>query len=386
MSLSRRSFVQTLGVGAAGAWIGSRGREGGMFSLEALEAAEQNAAGPRLILSSNENPLGTPKPVLEAVRAAFGKVGRYPFADVDSLAALLAKKHGVKPENVLVGSGSTQLLRTTTHVFCSRTAGLVAAIPAYEECAGYAQLMGYPVTGVKLNAQLKMDLDALLGASKGAGMVFYCNPNNPVATAVDAKSTRDYVAAVHKVSPKTSILMDEAYFEYATMPGYETMIPLAVSDPRIVVARTFSKAYGMAGLRVGYAVGHRDAIKKMADWDGSGSVSNLAVAAASEALDLPASMWTEETRRNNEARAFTMKWFSDRGFAPTDSQTNFIFVDIKRPVAGFRAACAKENVMVGRNFPPYENSHCRISIGTLAEMQRAVATFGRALAQPAAAA
>jgi histidinol-phosphate aminotransferase len=386
MSLSRRSFVQTLGAGAAGAWIGSRGREGGLFRLDALEAAEQGAAGPRLILSSNENPLGTPKPVLDAVRAAFGKVGRYPFADADALAELIAKKHGVKPQNVLIGSGSTQLLRTTTHVFCSRTAGLVAAIPAYEECAGYAQLMGYPVTGVKLNAELKMDLDALLGASKGAGMVFYCNPNNPVATAVDAKSTRDYVAAVHKVSPKTTILMDEAYFEYATMPGYETMIPLAVSDPRIVVARTFSKAYGMAGLRIGYAVGHVDAIKKMADWDGTGAVSNLAVAGATAALDLPASLWAEETRRNNEARAFTMKWFADRGYQPTDSQTNFIFVDVKRPVAGFRAACAKENVLVCRNFPPYENSHCRISIGTLAEMQRAVQTFERALAQPAAAA
>ncbi len=135
MSLSRRSFVQTLGAGAAGAWIGGRGREAGPFSLEALDAAAQNAAGPRIILSSNENPNGPGKAVLDAVRAVSSNTGRYPNDSVDALAELIARKHGVKAENVLVGSGSTQLLRTTTHVFCSKTAGLVAAIPAYEECA-----------------------------------------------------------------------------------------------------------------------------------------------------------------------------------------------------------------------------------------------------------
>jgi histidinol-phosphate aminotransferase len=386
MTSTRRSFVQTLGAGAAGAWVASRGREAGLFALEGLDAGAQPPAAARLILSSNENPLGTPKPVLDAVRRAFTTVGRYPTGELDALKELVAKKHGVKPENVLLGSGSTQLLRTSTHVFCSKTAGLVAAIPAYEECAGYAQLMGYPVTGVKLDARLTMDLDALLGASKGQGMVFYCNPNNPVATAVGGKATRDFVAALHKSSPNTTVLVDEAYFEYATDPAYETMIPLAVADPKVVVARTFSKAYGMAGLRIGYAVGHRDAIRKMGEWDGDAAISTLGVAAALAALELPASMWVAESKRNADARAFTMKWFSDRGYHPTDSQTNFIFVDVKRPAAAFRTACAKENVLVGRDFPPYEKTHARISIGTMAEMQRAVQAFERALATRTAAA
>ena len=170
------------------------------------------------------------------------------------------------------------------------------------------------------------------------------------------------------------------------MPGYETMIPLAVTNPRVVVARTFSKAYGMAGLRVGYAVGHRDSIKKMADWDGISSVNMLGVAAVRAALQLDPAVLAAESKRNTEARAYTMKWFTDRGYQPTDSQTNFIFVDIKRPTADFRNACAAENVHVGRNFPPYEKSHARISIGTMAEMQRAVQTFERALAKKVAAA
>ena len=195
------------------------------------------------------------------------------------------------------------------------------------------------------------------------------------------KATRDYIGAVNKSSPNTTILVDEAYFEYATMPGYETMIPLAVANPRVVVARTFSKCYGMAGLRVGYAVGHEDAIKKMADWDGISAVNVLGVAAVRAALQLDPAVLAAESKRNTEARAFTMKWFSDRGYKPTDSQTNFVFVDIKRPAADFRDACDSENVLVGRDFPPYQKTHARISIGTMAEMQRAVQTFERALAR-----
>ncbi|HYU79038.1 MAG TPA: aminotransferase class I/II-fold pyridoxal phosphate-dependent enzyme, partial [Vicinamibacterales bacterium] len=191
MSLSRRHFVQTVGTGAAGLWIAGRGREAGLFDLsERAYAAETSP----LILASNENPTGTPKVVLDAVRASFGEAGRYPFATIDEVRRLVAESKNVKPENVLLGSGSTQILRTTTHVFCSKTAPLVAPIPAYEECAGYAALMGYPVRTVKLTAppELKMDLDAMLTAAKGGGMVFYCNPNNPVATAVDGKNTRQF--------------------------------------------------------------------------------------------------------------------------------------------------------------------------------------------------
>lgn len=386
MSLSRRRFVQTLSAGGAGLWIAGRGREASIFGGPEFEALYAQSQSP-IILASNENPLGPGKAVLDAVRAGFGETGRYQFATADEVMSLIAQKHGVKPENVLIGSGSTQILRTTTHVFCSKTAALVAPIPAYEECAGYAALMNYPVKTVKLREpSLTMDLDALLGAAKGAGMVFYCNPNNPVATGVDGKNTRDFIAAVTTSSPDTTILVDEAYFEYATMPGYETMIPLAVENPRVVVARTFSKCHGMAGLRVGYAIGHRDAIRKMAMWDGTGSVNVLGLNAARAALQKSKAEVAAESKRNTDARTFTSKWFADRGYTPTDSQTNFLFVDIKRPAKGFREFCAKQGILVGRDFPPYEKTHCRISISTMEDMQKAVKVFEQALAVPAAAA
>ena len=382
MSLSRRRFVQTLGAGAAGFWVAGRGREAGLFDL--AEPAFAQNGGP-IILASNENPLGTPKSVLDAVRAGFGEIGRYQTATVNEVTEMVARSHGVKPENVLLGSGSTQILRSTTHVFCSKTAPLVAPIPAYEECAGYAALMGYPVRTVSLTPppELKMNIGPMLDAAKGGGMVFFCNPNNPVATAVDGNTARQFVADLGRISPNTYTLMDEAYFEYATMPGYETMVPLAIDNPKVVVARTFSKCYGMAGLRIGYAIGHRDTIKKLADWDGTGAINVLGLSAARAAINLPKSFLVEEKARNNAAREFTQKWFRDRGYIPTDSQTNFMFVDIKRPARGFRDFCAKEGVLVGRDFPPYEKSHCRISVGTMEEMQKAVKVFEKALAQPA---
>jgi histidinol-phosphate aminotransferase len=379
MALSRRSFVHTLGASAAGLAISGRGREGTFLGGETLFA---QGAKP-LLLSSNENPLGCHPDVLAAVTGSMPAAGRYAFAAADEVSELVAKRHGVKREHVLLGSGSTQILRTCTEVFTSKTSGLVAAIPAYEECASYATLIGHPVTGVKLDSSLKMDLDALQTASQGAGLVFFCNPNNPVGTAANGADTRAYLSTLLKQSPNTTVLVDEAYFEYATMPGYETMIPLAVENPRVVVARTFSKCFGMAGLRIGYAIGHKDTIAKMEAWDSIDANSIMALQGAKAALAVPASWVAAEQRRNAEARAFTAKWFSDRGFTPTDSQTNFLFIDIKRPSKGFREACAKDGVLIGRDFPPYDQTRARISVGTMAEMQRAVKVFDKVLATPA---
>jgi histidinol-phosphate aminotransferase len=386
LSPTRRSVLQTLGAGAAGLWIGARGREGALFGAETLSAQGiQPVTGPApsINLSSNENPLGCHPDVLGAVRASFAEAGRYPFATAAEVTALVAKKHGVKPENVLLGTGSTQILRTCTHVFTTRTAGLTAAIPAYEECADYARLRGNPITGVKLAADLTMDLDAMQQASKGAGLVFFCNPNNPVATAVTGSDTRTYLTTLMKDSPNTTVLVDEAYFEYGTMAGYETMIPLAVQNPRVIVARTFSKCFGMAGLRIGYAVAHPDTIARMAEWDAISNISVMALLGAKAALAVPDQWVKEEQQRNEAARSFTQKWFADRGYTPTDSQTNFMFVNVKRSAREFRDACLKDGVLIGRDFPPYEKTHVRISVGTMAEMQKAVQVFDKVLSQPA---
>lgn len=387
--LTRRSFVHTLGLGAA-ACIGARGRENALWSAfeQPVEALEPGV----ICLSSNENPLGPGPAVLDAIKAAFGPSGatpgRYSSSSRDLIDAL-ARRLGVKAENIVLGCGSTQILRSCTHLFTAKDKPLVGTIPTYEACAGYAELMGHPVRPVALDARLRIDLDAFAAAARGAGLVFYCNPNNPTATYVGARATREFIATVNRESPDTTILVDEAYYDYVTDSDHDTHIPIAVQNPRVIVARTFSKAYGMAGLRIGYAVGHPDTITRMAEWDGGSGTSSLnvlALRAAIAATERDPSFVTSERARNQQVRDFTMKWFADRGMTPADSQANFMFVDIGRPVKDFRDACAKHQIKVARDFPPFEKSHCRISFGTMDEMKKAVAVFARLLPRKATAA
>src|SRR6188474_3330236 len=350
--LTRRRFVQTT-VGAA-AYIGARGRENSIWAAfePTLEAVEPGI----ICLSSNENPGGPGKAVLDAIQAAFGpkggRPGRYDNTG-STLIDAIAKRNGVKPDNIVLGCGSTQILRSCTHLFTAKDKALVGTIPTYEECAGYAEMMGHPVRPVALDADFKIDLDKFAEAAKGAGLVFLCNPNNPTATYVGARATREYFARVNRESPETTVLVDEAYFDYVTDPDHDTHIPIAVENPRIVVARTFSKAYGMAGLRLGYAIGHKDTIKKMADWDGgtgTGSLNVLALHAGLAAIQQNASFTADERARNKAVRDFTMNWFAERGMKPTDSQANFMFVHIGRPAKEFRDACRKKGIAVARDF------------------------------------
>ena len=240
--LTRRNFVHTLGLGAA-AYIGARGREHAIWSaFEAPLAALERGV---ICLSSNENPLGPGPAVLDAIKTAFGPAGATPGRYSNSARDLidaLARRLAVKPENIVLGCGSTQILRSCTHLFTARDKALVGTIPTYEECAGYAALMGHPVRPVPLDRSLKIDLDAFAAAANGAGLVFYCNPNNPTATYVGARATREFLARVNRESPDTTILVDEAYYDYVTDPEHDTHIPIAVQNPRVIVARTFSKA------------------------------------------------------------------------------------------------------------------------------------------------
>ncbi|HSL22745.1 MAG TPA: aminotransferase class I/II-fold pyridoxal phosphate-dependent enzyme [Vicinamibacterales bacterium] len=391
--LTRRSFVRTVGIGAAGAltgsFIGARGREHSLWS--AIEPGLQAVEPGVICLASNENPLGPGPTVLDAARAAFGpdgsKPGRY-AGTAGALIEAIARKLQVKTENIVLGCGSTQILRSATHLFTAKDRPLVGTIPTYEECAGYAELVQHPVNGVPLDAEFRMDLDRMADAARGAGLLFYCNPNNPTATYVGAKATREFIARVNRESPETTILVDEAYYDYVTDPDHDTHIPIAVENPRVLVARTFSKAYGMAGLRIGYAVGHRDTIRRMEEWDGGSGGSSLnviAMHAAIAAIERPAAELAAERERNRVVRDLTMKWFADRGMKPAASQANFMFVNVGRPVRQFREACRGKRILVARDFPPFEKTHCRISFGTMEEMKAAFAIFTDVLGSPATA-
>jgi histidinol-phosphate aminotransferase len=330
-------------------------------------------------------PLGPSDKALRAVRDALegGKAARYPMKQLEDLQAAIASLHGVKPENVVLGCGSTQILRSAAQLYTSPSRALVGSLPTYEECARYADLLGVPSRAVPLDPDLRLDLGPTLDAAMGAGLVYFCNPNNPAATLHPAIAVDGFVDSLRKKSPDTVILIDEAYHDYVTDPGHRTQIPRAVLDPRVIVARTFSKAHGMAGLRIGYAIAHPATAKTLDEWHDASPVNILAaIAALASVEDTP--RLAQEGVRNAEARAFTRDFLAGLGCPSTDSQSNFLFVNLGRPAKGFREACLKQGVQVARDFPPLEKTHCRISIGTLPEMKRATEVFKAALSSPGA--
>jgi len=384
MSLSRRRLFQRFGAAPLnGEWIAARGREAAVAegSLEYAQAPRGASSSNVIRIASNENPLGPGQHVVDVIVGKFPEAGRYPFNAREQepvLIKALASKLGMTNDQIVLGAGSGEILSNAVRAFTSPTKPLATAWLTFENPRDTARKIGADVRAVELDANLRVDIDKLVEASKGAGLVFFCNPNNPTATVHGAPAVADFVTRVRAASPDTVILIDEAYHDYVTDPSYKTAMDIAKSTPKVFVARTFSKAFGMAGLRVGYGVGDKEVIKVLNSYRMPYAINLPAIAAATAGLSNQGHI-DQERARNTSVKAFTVKAFEQMGFKATDSQANFIFVNINRPVAAFRDACRAAGVMVGRDFPPYEKTHCRVSIGTQAEMERAVTVFKKVL-------
>jgi histidinol-phosphate aminotransferase len=381
VSVSRRSFMKVVGVGGVGAFamplLSARGAEAAiaMRGVSPLEAPLGSPTGIRL--DSNENPNGPGKAVLDAVYSAFDVANRYPGGPTAALAGQIAKARGVALENVIMGCGSTEILHLAVRAFTSPTKALVVASPTFEDPARVAEAIGSPVRAVPVTGALKLDLDAMAGAARGAGLVYLCNPNNPTATVHGAAAVNNFIQTLGRTSPETTILVDEAYHEFVEDPSYATAIPVAMENPRVFVARTFSKIYGLAGLRIGYALGRAETIKAMAPMKIVNSTNMLAVAGAMAALNDTAHIDRERTL-NHDAKVFTQRFFEKVGYTVIPSDANFMMVDIRQDSTKFQEACKSRGVLVGRPFPPL-TTHARISVGTMDEMQRATEIFKRVL-------
>jgi histidinol-phosphate/aromatic aminotransferase/cobyric acid decarboxylase-like protein len=219
-------------------------------------------------------------------------------------------------------------------------------------------------------------------ASKGAGLVYVCNPNNPTGAALPATAIEAFVRRVKKESPDTAILIDEAYIDYAHDPAIKTAAPLAKELPGVFITRSFSKAHGMAGLRLGYAIGQPDTLQAVSRAWQLGSVNTLSAAAGVASLKDTQHI-AEERAENARIRDFTRQAFKDMGYESVDSHANCIFVNLNRTAKEFRDACAQYNIQVGRDFPPMEKTHSRITLGTMAEMQKSMDVFRRVLSAKA---
>jgi histidinol-phosphate aminotransferase len=391
MPLSRRSFLSTFDPegSALSTPLVARGAEAeqaGPAMKKGTAPASMPPAPPpmdpdAIHLDSNENPLGPGPAALEALTKGYDFAGRYPTNAKPSASQLretIARKFGVRPENVVVANGSGELLRVATRVYTSPSRHLLTASPTFASPEEMAGQVGSAVKRVLVDEDGKLDLDRMAAGARWAGLIFFCNPNNPTGTVHSFKAVADFVGRVRRESPETAILIDEAYHDYVDDPNYGSAVALALEHQNVLVTRTLSKAYGMAGLRVGYAIAQARTIESLQRWVMTFTTNSIAQAAAVASLKDQDHI-DRERARNTEVRQYVTRFFKDLGFKATDSHGNFVFVNIGRPSKEFKQACAKQGVIVGREFPPLEKTWARISLGTMEQMKKATAVFAQVL-------
>ena len=366
--LSRRSFSKMIGAGAAYSALQSAYQVRGSWRPSSPNASASTANVVRL--SSNENPYGPSPAALKAMTDGFSLAWRYPDEHADVLAEELARMHGVPVEQVLLGDGSGEILKLCAAAFTGRDKKIVIANPTFEAIARHAGVAGAEVIKVDLAPDYSHDLKKMLAAATGAGLVYICNPNNPTASLTHKSEISDFLA---KLSPATIVLVDEAYHHYVESDDYESVVPLVKQYPNLIVARTFSKIYGMAGLRCGYCVTQRANIGRLRTHQIFDSVNIMALVAAIASVKD-----TEQVARGRKLNADVKKSvyteLDTLSYRYIPSHANFMMIDLRREVRPVITALRTRGVEVGRPFPPLPN-HLRVTIGTAAEMKTFLTAF-----------
>ncbi len=366
-ALSRRGFGRLIGRGMAAAALPP------LLAPLASSATEAPSGGRIVRLSANENPYGPSPAALGAMREAFGLAWRYPDEAADALIADLAKLHGFPKEWFLIGDGSSEILKLAASAFTGPGRRLVMADPTFEAIAAHARVQGTEITAVPLDGQYAHDLQAMAAGS--AGLAYVCNPNNPTGSITPKSKMRAFLEAPPK---DATVLVDEAYHHYAESPDYESVVPLVAAHPNLVVARTFSKIYGMAGLRLGYAIAQPPVIRKLAEhaaWDSA----NIIALAAGRASLADAAYVAEGRRRNASTKAQLVADLGRLGYQVVPSQTNFILIEVRKEVKRAIEALNERGVQVGRLFPALPR-HLRVTIGTPPQMKRFLQAFASVVA------
>ena len=324
-------------------------------------------------INSNENPLGPCPEALDAISSVARFGGRYsPHNEQGDMVKAVAGVENLKQEYISIFAGSSDPLLRVVCAFCSPTRGFVMADPGYESGAQTARFIGAKATHVALRNDHSHDVQAMVKADPNAGVIYICNPNNPTGT-LTSRADIEYVIAN---MPKGCILLlDEAYMHFSSLiqPGSD----LVNAGKDVIVLRTFSKVYGMAGIRSGMALARPDLLSKLRPY-GVGFVPITALAASTASLKQPDLVPTRR-KINKDIRENVFEFLDAKGYKYTKSEANHFMVDVRRPNNEVISALAKENVMIGRPWPVWPN-HVRVSVGTQAEMDRFKAAFAKVMA------
>jgi len=332
-------------------------------SVFATERERYKAAG-IIFLNSNENAYGPSAATRKAMAEALGNSNRYPDEQVPALKQQVADFWGVGKENILFGAGSSEFLGSTSLLVSSVKGTIITAEPSYRVWNGQAESFGLQFKRVSLANDKTHDLAGMMSAMDASTrMMYVCNPNNPVGTYVEDHLLRAFVV---ECSKKCMVLVDEAYTEFANLPSLKD---IAVKNPNVVVAKTFSKIYGLAGARIGYAIAHPDTIKKLAafqPWPDA-NISVVTTAAASAALKDQA--FVKDCREKiAQARELCYKTFKELSLDYIPSHTNFILFNVGKIGAEFSKKMQTKNIFVQYR-DHFGGKWCRVTMGTIEEMK-----------------
>ena len=324
-------------------------------------AARHSLSHDGVMIDANENPLGPSPAARDAVAAIAAQGGRYSDWLTDDLVKQLAQTEGVKPEYVRVFPGSSEPLHHSVSIFSSPHRSYVTADPGYEAGMFAAERVNARVVKVPLDKNYAHDIPAMLAAAPDAGVFYICTPNNPTGTLTSHSAVEQLV----EKKPKGSIvLVDEAYIHFSDAPS---LIDLVKADKDVLVLRTFSKIYGMAGLRCGAVFGRPDLLERIEHYAGWNAMPITALVASSASLKDP-QLVTERKRINHQVRSSVFAWLDRSGYAYIPSQSNCFMLNAKRPAKEMIEAMASQKVHIGRSWPAWP-TYVRITVGTQPEME-----------------
>lgn len=362
MPTSRRGFLHSLGAGAAASATAFWPDSSKAFTFEPPRPKLDDGF---IRLNGNENAYGPSPKVVEAIKSSFDGANRYPRMEYESLAERIASSHNVKPEQILLGCGSSEILRMAACAFLGSGKQVLQAAPTFEAVERYARAVDSDAISVRLTPKFSHDLDGMLGRATGSTtLVYICNPNNPTASLTPRKDLETFIA---KLSASTIVVIDEAYHHFAGSSGaYASFIDRPIHDDRVIVTRTFSKVYGLAGLRLGYAVAAPKLVQQMRAFTTENSINAIVTRAAMAALDDSAG--TEAAiQRNADDRQEFFNQAMARMLKPIDSHANFVMMNAFHPTEEVIHLFHKSNILIGRPFPPLD-TYIRVSLGLPEEM------------------
>lgn len=363
-NVDRRQWLKTIGLSSGFALLG------GFEGLAIEKAAKPYFKDELVRLSSNENPYGPSKRVRQVITENFDKACRYPFQYLGSLVDAIAEKEGVTKDHIVVTGGSGEGLCAAGLVYGMSGGEIIAADPTFQQILRYAEVHGAFVHRVPVDANMNHDLDAMeKRITNKTRLVYICNPNNPTGTIIEKNKLRDFCDSV---SEKAILFSDEAYYDFITEPDYPSMVELVKKGNNLVVSKTFSKVYGMAGMRIGYLVTRPDIAKRLKS-SVMARTNILAIAAAKEALK-DDEFYKFSILKNKEGKEHIYKTLDELNLDYVKSHTNFVFFKSGRPIEGLITDMKNEGVQIGRPFPPFTN-WARISTGTTDQVEQ----FGKAL-------